>query len=325
MLEALGLTSETETVYRAMLDHPALGVDELAALTDLTSGQVHEALDHLADHLLIRISRESPSRFCAVPAHIGLTEMLARQEAEIAARQAQVAASRTAVARLVADHSAAKHPIRSERLLGLDAIQSRLEEMGRTAASECLGVHPGSAQRPADLAAGRPLNAEAMQRGVTFRTLYQDSVRNDTATVDHARWLLHHGGEVRTAPVVPQRLVITDRCHALVPIDPADTRKGALYLTEPGIVSALVELFEQAWAGAVPLGAARPEDPETGLTPIERRLLHLLSTGITDEAAGRQLGCSLRTVRRHMSSLMERLGATSRFEAGLRAAQRGWL
>ncbi|MGW0207542.1 helix-turn-helix transcriptional regulator [Streptomyces sp. NPDC003233] len=325
MLEALGLTSYTETVYRAMLDHPALGVDELAVLAGLTPAQVHEALDQLADLLLIRVSRESPSHFRAVPAHIGLTEMIARQEAEIAARQARVAASRMAVARLVADHTAAKHPISSERLLGLDAIQSRLEEMGRAARSECVGVHPGSAQRPDDLSAGRPLDAEALRRGVAFRTLYQDSVRNDAATVEHARWLLDHGGEVRTAPVIPQRLVITDRARALVPIDPADTRKGAVYITEPGIVCALVELFDQAWAGAVPLGAARPQDPDTGLAPIERQLLHLLASGITDEAAGRQLGVSLRTVRRHMSSLMERLGASSRFEAGLKAAQRGWL
>jgi DNA-binding NarL/FixJ family response regulator len=30
-------------------------------------------------------------------------------------------------------------------------------------------------------------------------------------------------------------------------------------------------------------------------------------------------------VRRHMASIMERLHASSRFEAGIRAAQKGWL
>lgn len=46
---------------------------------------------------------------------------------------------------------------------------------------------------------------------------------------------------------------------------------------------------------------------------------------MTDETAGKRLGLSLRTVRRQMAGLMERLDATSRFEAGLKAAQRGWL
>ncbi|WP_406094923.1 hypothetical protein [Kitasatospora purpeofusca] len=32
-----------------------------------------------------------------------------------------------------------------------------------------------------------------------------------------------------------------------------------------------------------------------------------------------------RKVSRHMTAIMERLDATSRFEAGLKAAQQGWL
>lgn len=51
----------------------------------------------------------------------------------------------------------------------------------------------------------------------------------------------------------------------------------------------------------------------------------MLAAGLTDEVAGRRLGISARSVRRQMAGLMERLGASSRFEAGLRAAQRGWL
>ncbi|MFD5485064.1 response regulator transcription factor [Streptomyces virginiae] len=53
--------------------------------------------------------------------------------------------------------------------------------------------------------------------------------------------------------------------------------------------------------------------------------MRLLAGGLTDDAAGQRLGISSRTVSRHMASIMERLGATSRFEAGLKAAQRGWL
>ncbi|HEY3871332.1 MAG TPA: helix-turn-helix transcriptional regulator [Actinocrinis sp.] len=327
MLEALGLSTAAASVYQAMLDHPEAGVAGLAETVVLPEGEVRGALDELADVMLVRASREAPGLLRAVSPEVGLADLVRRQEADLAARQARVAAARAAATAMLADRagSAAAGGMRGERLLGLDAIQGRLELLGRTMMRECMGVHPGAAQRADDLEAGRPLDAEAMARGVAFRTLYQDSVRNDAATTSHAHWLLDHGGEVRTAPVLPHRMVIVDREQALVPIDPADSRKGALHVTEPGVVTALVDLFEMAWSTAVPLGAVRERDPGTGLSESERELLRLLSTGLTDEGCAHRLGLSLRTVRRMMSSVMERLDATSRFEAGLKAAQRGWL
>jgi DNA-binding NarL/FixJ family response regulator len=58
----------------------------------------------------------------------------------------------------------------------------------------------------------------------------------------------------------------------------------------------------------------------------ERRLiLELLMLGTKDESIARQLGISLRTVRRRVAGLMDELGATTRFQAGLEAARRGLL
>jgi DNA-binding CsgD family transcriptional regulator len=327
MLEALGLSTLAESVYRTMLDRPGFNIAEMVEKIGAGEVEVRAALDELADVLLVQASRQEEGGLRAVSPEVGLADLIRRQEAELSVRQARVAAARAAMTTMVADRAETdgSHPVTGERLIGLDAIQSRMEELGRAMRRECMGVHPGSAQRAEDLAAGRPLNAEAMARGVAFRTLYQDSVRNDVATVSHAKWLLDHGGEVRTAPVVPQRMVIMDREQALVPIDPSDTRKGALHLSEPGVVRSLVDLFELAWATAVPLGAIRSRDPGTGLAEPERELLRLLAGGLTDEGAARRLGVSLRTVRRMMASVMERLDASSRFEAGLKAAQRGWL
>ena len=41
--------------------------------------------------------------------------------------------------------------------------------------------------------------------------------------------------------------------------------------------------------------------------------------------AARQLGVSVRTVRRSAAALMDELGVTSRFAAGAAAVRRGWL
>ncbi|MFH9355557.1 LuxR C-terminal-related transcriptional regulator [Kitasatospora sp. NPDC017646] len=323
MLEVLGLTAGATAVYQVMLDHPAYSVDEIASDCGMSPAEAHEHLDELSRLTLVRASAERPGEMRAVSPDIGLADMLAAQEAELASRQAALAASRAAVTRMVADR-AEHRTAHGERLLGLDAIHVRLERMGRSATTEVLASQPGE-QRPEDLAASRPADAEVFARGIGMRTLYQDSTRNQPHVETYAHWLLSHGGEVRTAPSIPPRMVVVDRTQALIPIDPEDNRKGALHVTEPGILAALLDLFEQAWNTAVPLGATRPEDPRTGLSATERELLRLLGSGLTDDAAGQRLGISSRTVGRHMSSIMERLGASSRFEAGIKAAHRGWL
>jgi DNA-binding NarL/FixJ family response regulator len=96
-------------------------------------------------------------------------------------------------------------------------------------------------------------------------------------------------------------------------------------VTAPGIVAALGELFDRVWDTALPLEDVPVADLATGITPTERELLRILSTGLTDEGAAKRLGVSLRTVKRRMEDLMRRLDAGSRFEAGFKAGRRGWL
>lgn len=61
------------------------------------------------------------------------------------------------------------------------------------------------------------------------------------------------------------------------------------------------------------------------LTARELITLRLLAEGHTDAAIAKRLGLSGRTVRRIATGLMNRLGARSRFAAGVHAVQRGWL
>ncbi|MCM1965674.1 helix-turn-helix transcriptional regulator [Streptomyces sp. G1] len=61
------------------------------------------------------------------------------------------------------------------------------------------------------------------------------------------------------------------------------------------------------------------------MNPQESTIIALLAQGHTDESIAKRLGVSQRTARRIAADLMERLGARSRFEAGVRCVQRGWL
>jgi len=329
LLEVLGLAPSTEAVYRVLLAAPRSSIEDLVLKLELPETEVQSALDELIRHSLVRESRDVPGELRVVRPDVGLEELLRRQEAALTERKRQLEDAKAEVAELVTRFASSDHgrslADTTERLLGLDAIQSRLEVLARDMQSECLSVMPGGAQSPASLNASRPLDQRGLAAGISILTLYQDSARNDPATHAYAQWLTDSGGEVRTAPILPTRMLIFDRRIAVIPIDPDNTKLGALCTTELAIVRSMIGIFETAWNTAVPLGSSAQEESTSGLTPLDRQILIMLGTGLTDEAAATRLGVSGRTVRRQVSSIMERLNASSRFEAGLKAAQRGWI
>jgi DNA-binding CsgD family transcriptional regulator/sugar-specific transcriptional regulator TrmB len=327
VLEELGLDSRAEAVYRLMLAHRDWGVREIAVNLRTSESEVRELLSRLADLTLLRRSLDAPEQMRPVNPEVGLQVLLERQHAVLLERQQRLAETKAAVSQLIADYASeprAGSYDGAEQLDGMDAIQSRLEKLARSAESVCLSFMPGGGQSPESLAASKPLDGHMLRRGIPVLTVYLSSVRNDPATLGYARWLTEQGGEVRTAPTLPLRMVLFDYAVALVPMDLGNTRRGAVQLTVPGAIAALVALFEQVWQTAMPLGDESKRADED-LTSQERELLRLLSQGLTDEVAARELGISLRTERRMMAILMQRLGARSRFEAGMRASERKWL
>lgn len=328
MLEVLGIDERTESVYCLMLRRHDWGAAQIAAELKCSEDEVRQALDRLAQLRLLRSSLQDPGSMRAVSPEVGLRLLLQERESELLEQQQQLAAGQTAVLRLVEEYAGAadreRHDV--EYLVGMDAIQRRLEELAHCCERDCLSFMPGGAQSATSLEASKPLDKDLMDRGVRVLTLYMDSVRNDQATLNYAQWLTERGGQVRTAPTLPIRMVMFDREAALLPVDPENTKKGAALLRGPGVITALFALFEQIWEAAAFFGTDRDrERDESGLTRQEAELLRLLLQGNTDEIAARKLGVGLRTVRRTMADLMGRLEARSRFEAGARAAQRGWI
>jgi DNA-binding CsgD family transcriptional regulator len=323
MFDLLGLSAHHETIYRTMLERPDLDVAGLAEQLAVAPQQIREALDVLADLALIRMDPGGTQARVVRP-QAGLTALLARVEADVAVRQRQVDATRAAIAAIATAHDEHHRAGEGRILEGTDAVRERLAELAHTARTECLSFTTGGAQSPDTMAAETSLNELALRRGVQLRNVYQESFRNDPATLAHAQRMAELGGRSRTTPTLPMRMVIVDCEAALVPIDPDNPRQGALELRSPGIIAGLVALFEQVWCTATPFGTPAVVD-ERGLAPQERELLRLLGAGHTDEAAARKLAISLRSVQRMMTSLTERLEAVSRFQAGVHAARRGWV
>lgn len=327
MLSALGVDAVTESVYRAMIDHPGWGVAEIAAHLALPEHLVHAALDRLTDLRLLRPKFADSSVLRPVGLDVAVQILVALREEEVYRAQERLAAGRAAALEALESRDAqAEAGHRYQEMSSIEQVQDRLERLTHACGERLWSFHPGGAQPRAQLEASRPLDEMLLERGVDMRTLYQDSVRNDRDTLAYARWLTENGASVRTVPVLPIRMVLFDRSAALLPLDPEDSGAGAVQLSGAGAVTALAELHSSVWEQADPFGTrtdrGADEDAPDGQ---ERQMLRLLSEGMTDEVAARHLGIGVRTARRMMASLMRRLGARSRFEAGVIAERRGWL
>ncbi|MFD5078884.1 LuxR C-terminal-related transcriptional regulator [Streptomyces sp. NPDC058371] len=327
MLDILGLDVEAEAIYRGMLSNPQDGVAALADRLGLTEERVRTGLDRLSELALVQPSAREGIGFRAVGPETAMEVLLARQQADLAAQQMRVEASRAAAAQLIAECSTLRPRAidnASEQLIGPEAIRERLAELAASAQTEVTTFAPGGAHSAEDLRASRGPNSTLLERGVRMRTIYLDSVRNHQPTLDHVTWLHGHGGQVRTVPDLPIRMIIFDRCQAVLPIDTDDARAGGVVLRGAGTVAALCALFESVWSIALPLGSL-PQCDAKGMPPQERAVLRMLAQGYTDEAIAKRLGVSPRTARRIAANLMEQLDARSRFEAGVHAVQDGWL
>jgi DNA-binding NarL/FixJ family response regulator len=111
------------------------------------------------------------------------------------------------------------------------------------------------------------------------------------------------------APVV----MISDRSppHAPTGWLPRDVSATCLVLTLRAVAEGLLVRAPYP-RGTGGFAAAAEESP---LTPRETEVLTLIGQGMSNKAIARRLGISVHTVKFHLESLFERLGATNRAEA----------
>ncbi|GHJ47302.1 hypothetical protein Cs7R123_46440 [Catellatospora sp. TT07R-123] len=324
MLERLGVPAVAESVYWAMLEHPHWDVADIAHHIRAPESAVHDALSALADHALVQPSHSQPGSLRAVNPRIGLLALLDRAQQEMNAQQLEIQVTRAMILARAASQEPELGREEIVRLEGTDVIRDRLTEFARTAAESCLILTAGRAIPPGAIALGHAIAPLAMSRGVTVRGVYQESILNDPETLAFATWMSAQGEHSRIVSDVPLRMIIVDDRYALIPAEPRQSGRGALEVRSHGLVSALRLLFELTWDKGRVL-ADRTRVDENGLTDQALAILNLLRRGRTDEAIGRQLGLSERTVRRTVAEIMKRLDAESRFQAGVEAAARGWV
>lgn len=319
MLQAAGVEEFDELVYRALLRKPSASLAELAAACDGGPSRVRGALLRLEDQRLVR---RTPQRsFVPVAPEVALVALIRRREAELGVVRADV----LELAEMFRTGRLEGHPAELvEVVTGADAILRRARELNDGSQEEILAFDkPPYLFQPDD----REVDAEQplLQRGVVARAIYSLEAFEAPQRPAILSRLAALGEEARIMPTLPFKLRIYDRRVAIVPLT-TDEHAGesVAVVHRSGLLVALVALFEAYWDQAHPLGGEVGGRPGV-LTDDDVEVLRLMNAGLKDEAIARQLGVSMRTVRRRVVHLMDLLHASTRFQAGAQAVRRGWI
>jgi DNA-binding CsgD family transcriptional regulator len=323
VLEVLGLDHSQETAYFALLDGPALGLDELVGRSALEHDVLKGALTRLEDRGLISRLSGRPTRWTALPPEHAIEVLLLARERDIHRVRAltQWLAEKHRKGRIGQDASAL-----IEVITGPEGVARCGQQLFNSAEREVRGIDAPPYAQAKD---GSSVNSSAnvASRGVRSRFIHGRDNLTLSGTIGRIEHDLAHGEEVRILPHAPMKIILSDDQAGLIPLVATPQVLDSCILVRPSaLLDALSALFETLWQQAqqyVTDGLTGP-DVAGDLSEDERRILSLLAVGLSDEAIARQLGIGLRTVQRRVQALLVRLGAGSRFQAGVLAAGRGW-
>lgn len=323
MSESGDLDQTALSVYRSILLELDADAAKIARRLDIPEQQTKAALEKLNELGLLTASWTDPDGLRAVSPDTGI-QILAERERHRTAQRQQLLEQNSAVLAAFAAEAAARNqqsPLGTESILGADAIRVRLESFAESAETEVASFQLDDMTEKS-LAAARVMNRRALSRGVRFRSIFLASTLNQRPVREHVRMMTTLGAEARVAPTLPMRLLLIDQQAAVLPAPPVDSVPRIIVAHFPSLVSVVQALFDAYWHQSRPAGETPATSPD-GLSEQEREILRLLSEGATDDSVARALGIGVRTERRIVADLMDRLGASSRFEVGVKAARLG--
>jgi DNA-binding CsgD family transcriptional regulator len=323
-------------LYRELLAEP----DSSPLLIRRTLGIPEDTLRAVTGMLLdLGLLTEAPataSGVSASPPEGGLGRMLALEEQSARRRLADVTfiseTVRLLVEELASQQTRRVNVVHAEVLTGRGEIHAALEEAAQVVQREVVSMHPGPVLNPDALVDGQRRDREVLSRGVSMRSIHLAAMTRTPYAAAHLDALRDGGAHVRLAPTVPFRLIIIDGTLAFTPIsfagpgpDTGNSEATSVLVSRGYAITQLLRrVFEHCWLTATPMPST--DDCDTAaLTEQQQWMLRMLDTGAKDEVVARELGVSVRTFRRLMADLMQKLGIVSRFQAGAQARRRGYL
>lgn len=220
-------------------------------------------------------------------------------------------------------------PAGTLRRLATEVLASRADTRCRLRdaahrAREVLSAVPASELGADYMTFCRDNDLRALEAGATMRTLYIEQVCDHAPSrsfiIDTLRW----GTDVRLTRTLPTWLTIIDRRLVFLPNDARNLECGSIVIDGGGPAAFLTWMFQQTWRSARRLEMVDAAQ-DVVRTDLDRLVLSMMIRGVKDDVGAKRLGISVRTYRRHITEICTRLGASSRFQAGVRAAEAGVL
>jgi hypothetical protein len=307
------------SLYRHVMNRRTVDASELRARAMLEPGAGASSVDRLISFGLLQNARgkpgvlevnspqsEAPRRLDSV-----LHDVRARHEALDSIRSELVNLGkvyRPAAAPLAVDGSV-------ELLTDLGDVLACITEFAASALHEIRTSQPGGARKDEILAESMDRTDRALRRGVRMRTLYQHTARFSSATVRYVEQVSELGAEIRTVGDGFMQMLAFDDEVAVLSVQ--GNPDAALVVREPNLIAFAVAAFERAWTSAKPFPRDYRQDQVVAISDeMKLDIVRMLVEGMEDRAIARRMGISLRTCQRHVSEVMDRLGARSRLQAG---------
>lgn len=330
MFEIIGLGRFDELAYDFVVRHPGCTPDEIAESAGGGLDEARASCSRLVARGLLLPADRGGYRASPMAPDTIAEQLQWSIDAEHAEKRKQASALRDQLIRIL-DRSlldgvnGSGGPVTA--LPTIEAMQLQLLQLVSLSRQEVLRVWTGPAPNHAPNHAQIPPPTQreapetrALGRDLQVRILCPLSVVLEPAGTSLRRL---SGATVRTIARPPVNFYVFDRRTAVVDAQNGRPDCAALIVQGDPLVGIIRALFETWWSFGqdvvVANGSGSPLDQQ------ERALLLLLGEGAKDDHIARQLGLSVRTVRRRVSELLGRLEASSRFQAGMLAVRRGWI
>ncbi|MGV2914675.1 hypothetical protein [Streptomyces alfalfae] len=201
-----------------------------------------------------------------------------------------------------------------------ETVNARLQDVVASAQTEVLAAQPGGprSRELMDIAVKR--DAAALRRGVRYRTLYRDTVRDHEVTQEWARTMSMLGAAYRTLVSPFQRCIIIDRRHAFISdyVVDGSPAHAAWHVTDRAVVGFMTAVYDDTWHRAQPWHGEPRGGEQTSVdaggvrtTRVQREILRDLAGGIQQHKTAARLGMGLRTLTRRIEELRKMWGAES--------------
>ncbi|MFC7486058.1 LuxR C-terminal-related transcriptional regulator [Knoellia sp. CPCC 206453] len=168
--------------------------------------------------------------------------------------------------------------------------------------------------------------ATASRPSLERMVVFEQSILEVDGAFNALETMRANGIEVRLTPHLAFSVLAVDRTAAVVDISHLEPGGGgSLYVQQRQLASALMDMCIGLFSLSTPLPRT-PRGPSLRrLTDRDGQIIAMLAAGASDLTIARQLSISQRTVERRVRTIMEELGATTRFQAGAIAVRRGFL